>query len=295
MRILITGGSGFIGKNIYEGMKNKHEIYAPTHREMDFTLFGEVADYVQKMKFDTVIHAATHNATRNTKVDLSLVFRNNLKMFMNLYRLSTFYRRMFFFGSGAEFSSEHYIPKMKESYFDQHVPSDDYGFSKYIVNHMINTGPHNIFNLRLFGCFGPYEDWAIRFISNACCKAVYNMDITMKQNVYFDYLYIKDLIKVLQHFIETPSLSYKTYNICTGKIIDLVTIAKKVIYISGKNIAIKISEPGLKREYGGDNTRMMEELGSFEFTPIDEALTELYQFYELKMDRIDKTQLLAVK
>ena len=33
--ILITGGSGFIGKNLREQLQGKYNIYAPSHSELE--------------------------------------------------------------------------------------------------------------------------------------------------------------------------------------------------------------------------------------------------------------------
>lgn len=41
-----------------------------------------------------------------------------------------------------------------------------------------------------------------RFISNAICRALKGMDITLHKNVYFDYLWVDDLIKIISFFIE---------------------------------------------------------------------------------------------
>ena len=72
---------------------------------------------------------------------------------------------MIYFGSGAEFSRKNWIPKMEENYYDKFVPTDQYGFSKYVMN-KITEKSDNIYNLRIFGLFGKYDDWRYRFIPN---------------------------------------------------------------------------------------------------------------------------------
>jgi len=77
---------------------------------------------------------------------------------------------------------------MKENHFGNYIPEDDYGLYKYLMTEhtLLNN---KIINLRLFGVFGKYEDWRIRFISNACCKAVHNLLITIKKDAVYDYIY----------------------------------------------------------------------------------------------------------
>lgn len=293
-KILIIGSTGFIGRNLREQLASDHEIVAPSHNELDLLDGKRVLEFLENQKFDVVIHSATHNATRNSKVDVNRMFYNNLRMFFNLVRGSKYYGRMLYFGSGAEYDRKIMPPKVEENFFGSSVPDDDYGFSKYISN-LTAAKSDNIFNLTVFGCFGKYEDWEIRFISNAICKTLFDLPITIRQDVYFDYLYINDLVKIVKWFIEAPNLKYKKYNICTGKTINLLSLAKTALEISGKKLKIEVAQEGLDEEYSGDNRRLMSEMGDFEFTPIEQAVKELYGWYKVNQNKIDRNLLLADK
>lgn len=290
-KILITGASGFIGKNLKLGLEKKFNVLAPDSKTLNLLDSYSVKRYLSKNNFHTIIHCATHNATVTSTKNLREVISSNLGMFVNLTRCQNSFERMFYFGSGAEYDMRHYIPKMKEEYFDSHVPVDDYGFSKYIMAKYVEKS-NKIFDLRLFGCFGKYEDYRIRFISNAICKTVFNMDITMYKNVYFDYLYIDDLIGIMKLFVQKNKLNFNYYNVCTGKSIDLFSIAKIIKKTSGKNLKIKIAEKGYKKEYSGSNKRLITEFGQIKFTPLEQSIRELLQWYEEDKKSLDKKQLI---
>lgn len=277
-KILVTGSTGFIGKNLTEQLQLSYDISSPTSKQLNLLDENQVKKYLLKNKFDVILHCATHNGTKVSNKDLSLVFKNNLKMFFNLARCNNLYKKMFYFGSGAEYDSRNYVPKMKEGYFDTNVPVDDYGFSKYIMAKHIKNIP-NIYDLRLFGVYGKYEDWRIRFISQSICQVINNKDIIINQNVFFDYLYIDDLAKIIKLLIEKKTIP-QHINVCTGKIIDLISLAKIVIDISGKKLKIKIKEKGLKKEYGGNNNKLLKAIGNFKFIPIEQSITELYDWYK---------------
>jgi len=293
-KIFITGGRGFIGRNLTEGLKKKYIIYSPQRKELDLLDSEKVKKYLRDNQFDLVIHCATWDASRNSNHDLNLVFKNNLRMFFNLVQCNKLFTRMYYFGSGAEYDKEHYLPKIKEEYFGKYIPNNDYGFSKYIMSKQTSC-LNNVVDLRIFGCFGKYEDYSIRFISNAICKVIFGHPITIKQNVFFDYLYVEDLVKIMELLIEKEKLSYKHYNVCTGQTIDLLTIAQKVVGITKKKLEIKVARSGLKSEYSGDISKLMNELGKFEFTTIDKAISKLYHWYKFNKYQINSQLLLADK
>jgi GDP-L-fucose synthase len=290
MKILITGSTGFIGRNLKDQLSIAYDIYAPESLELNLLDDKRVRDYVKKHNFDVIIHSATWNATRTSTKDLNKVLPNNCRMFFNLARCDDYYGKMIYYGSGAEYDRRNWIPMMNEDYFDLHVPEDDYGFSKYIMSKHTEKSL-NIYDLRLFGVFGKYEDWRIRFISNACCKSIMDMPITIKQNVYFDYLYINDLVNITEWFIKNEP-QYKCYNICTGRTYDLLTLAEKILNISGKNLPINIAKKGLGREYSGDNKRFLDEIGAYSFIDIDDSIRELNQWYLSNKASIEKNRFL---
>ena len=56
--ILITGGSGKVGRKLLVSDLSKRTIIAPTSKEMDITNSKQVLNYFKKHKIDAVIHCA---------------------------------------------------------------------------------------------------------------------------------------------------------------------------------------------------------------------------------------------
>jgi GDP-L-fucose synthase len=276
MNILITGGNGFIAKNLFEQLKCGYNVVSLGSKELNLLDSAKVFKYIKKNKFDVVIHTATYDAApKHSKKDPNKVLENNLRMFFNIVRCKDYFGKLLYFGSGAEFDREHWKPKMTEDYFDKFVPQDQYGYSKYLMTKytLLNS---DIYNLRLFGVFGKYDDWRTRLISNINYNVKMNLSVRIEQNKHYDFLYIDDLVKIVKWFIDNkPQKS--VYNVCTGKTIDFETIAKKIIKISGKKLDFKIEKGGIGKEYSGDNSLLLKELKGFEFTPIDYSLKYLYE------------------
>lgn len=289
MKILITGASGFIGKNLVSKLKEKYYVEYPGHNVLNLLNAAEVESYLKKNEFDIVIHAANVNNVKNTAITPYDLLDGNLRMFFNLERCKNYYGKMYYFGSGAEYDMQHYIPNMQEDYFDTYIPKDAYGFSKYIMSKACKNS-NNIFDLRLFGVYGKYEEWERRFISNAVCRVLKGKDITIQQNVYFDYLWVDDLCDIMLWFIENKPL-YKHYNVCRGSKIDLYSLACMVRESLNADCEIIVREPGWKPEYSGNNERLLTEIGDYQFTGFKESITELCEYYKANIGMIDESKL----
>jgi len=293
MKIFLTGGSGFIGKNIIEGLSKQYTILAPTHKELDLLDEDAVRAFMKQNTINVVIHTAIKPAHRNAE-DFSDILYSNTRMYFNLVRNSDCFDKMLYLGSGLCYDMQHYIPKMKEEYFDQHVPKDDAGFAKYICSrHCENS--EKVIDLRVFGVFGKYEDYAIRFISNAICKTLFDLPITLKQNRKFDYICIHDLVRIIELFI-LNDIKDKSYNITPDNSISLLEIAEMVRNISGKyDLPIFVMQEGMGIEYSGDNERLDVEFNDFKFTQIKQSIAELYAFYDNNKGNLDRDVLLHDK
>lgn len=292
MKILLTGGSGFIGRNILEQMGDRYAFIAPSHKELDLLQENEVEQFIRDKKIDIVVHSAVKPGHRNAK-DLTGIFYSDARMFFNLARCASRYQKMIVLSSGAAYDIRCDLQKVSEAFFDVSVPVDEHGFFRYIAAKYTETA-RNIVELRIFSIFGKYEDYAIRFISNAICKTLYDLPITLKQNRLFDYLYIDDFMPVLDFFIQNNP-RHKAYNVTPDHSIGLYALAQKINSISGKNLPIVVGKPGMGLAYSGDNGRLKDQMPNLRLTAIDDALRELYGWYADNKDSINRELLLFDK
>ncbi len=281
--LLVTGGSGFIGRNIKEQLSTYYDILAPTHHELDLVSQESIEKYYADHNVDCVINCANIGGSRKHYAVPNVV-EQNVKIFYNL----TMYgdqEWMIHLGSGAEYDKSQSLHKVNETEIEFGLPKDDYGISKYIISKLAMEERCTI--LRLFGVFGKYEDYEYKFISNAIVKNLIGLPITINQNVIFDWLYINDLVRSLPYFIEFKQ-GYKSYNITPTVSTDLITIANIINNLSETPSKIIVKNDGLNNEYTGNNSRFLSKCGDFEFTPIETAISELMDYYKMILPSIDK-------
>ena len=281
-RVLITGGSGFIGRNLSEKLGKKNYVFAPSHRELDILDYDSVFSYIKKHGIEVIIHSAVHVPEFNGR---EKEFFNDMQMFLNLEKISPLVNKIIYFGSGAEFDKRFNISNVRETDYGKSIPVTEYGLAKYTMNKVAQNS-RNIYNLRLFGIFGKYELWQIKFLSNLCCKAVFDLPLTVRKDCRFNFLYIEDLIGIVDWFID-HNPAYHDYNICHDKSYLLSDFAKMVVKVSGKRLSIQMLSTERNLDYTADNARLRSEIKDLYITPIIKALAELYRYYSDNKAKID--------
>lgn len=274
MKVLLTGAGGFIGRNLLQYLTaNGVEVITAASKEYDFTDAAAVAKLTAAARADAFILAGFYGIedAQNIPGDTA---QKNLIILKN-FLAGAQGRPVFTFGSGAEYDKARPIIKAKESDADAAAPRDTYGRAKKLISQEVERHA-NACNLRLFGVFGPGEAQS-RFITHAINCSLNKQPITIRQNVIFDYLYIKDLRRIMLAFIKAPPQA-RAINLTPTESIDLITIANLVNQISGQKSQIIVDKPGLANEYTGANALLRRQLPAFTFTPYKQSIAEFYAF-----------------
>ena len=254
MNILITGGDGFIARNLRKTLKDKHNVISANRQSLNMLDKNSVSDFFINNNIDIVIHTAVSGGRRNKKDDL-LTLIQNLTMFNNLVSNSNLFRGLMHFGSGAEFDRKTDIILAAEDACSN--PTDYYGLSKKIIKREIDN-INNFYNFRIFACFGPDEE-ETRFVKSSFQNLAKNQSIVIHQNRFMDFFFIDDLCSVISYYINNFMKKDlpKDINLCYDSKHTLLDIARKINDLSGnhsKNIVIE--HPGYYIEYTGDNSKM---------------------------------------
>jgi nucleoside-diphosphate-sugar epimerase len=297
MKILLTGGSGFIGRNLGDYLRRDHDVLTPGHAELDLADADALDRWFAEHEVDAVVHGAVRPGHRNAP-DPTRQLWSNLRMFFGLMRNADRFGRLVFLSSGAVYDITQPQVRVAEDQLGRFLPADEHGLSKYVISryleqlHRAPTGGTDVVELRLFGVFGKHEDYAIRFVSNAICKALFDLPITLRQNRTFSYLYIEDLGPIVERFLLGPHAE-SAYNVVPDWTDDLRDLADLVRARSGKDLPIVVAAPGDGVPYNGANDRLRREVPDVRFTPVDSAIDALYDWYSANRSTIDRSALVV--
>lgn len=273
--LLLTGGSGFIGKNISEQLNPDYLIIAPNHGELDFVDTEEVDKFFSCNKVDYVVHTAFMGVQKSGNKDVEFIAKN-IRMYSNLLKHAEQVKKIIMIGSGAEYDKSRPLCLVKEELFGERIPMDSYGFSKYIGS--LSSKPYqNVITVRPFGVYGKYE-MERRFISYVIKQVLIGEPITIKQNLFFDYLYIDDLVRIIRWII-THTMNYNTYNLSSDKRRDLLSIVQVIFKTVRKEVPVIIEKEGIGNEYTADANRLLKEIPSFSFTKLTDGIDRLFKYY----------------
>lgn len=269
-KILLTGGTGFIGKNVLPMLKKSFEVIAPNRRELDLLSSVEVSKFLNRDSFDAVVHCANPNPVKNATDDSSdNMFENSLRLFMNLYTAHGLYGKLIYIGSGAEYDKTMDIVSVREEECFRSLPKDIYGLAKYIMNSIADKS-ENVYNLCVFGCYGPY-DFHTKFITHCIDCCVREKPITIRQDCRFDYIHVYDLAEMMRWMI-TNDMRYHMYNASGGASHLLSELACKVRQQMKVNVPITILSGGLNKEYTANGERFVKESGISPTISIEEGI-----------------------
>ena len=196
MRILITGGNGYIAKSLYQAFSSIYEVSSITRKDTDLTSAKSLHKFFKEKYFDVVLHTAVSGGSRLRK-DTQQDMDNNLQMYYNLLQHREHYGKLIHFGSGAE----------------KYTPETPYGISKRVIAKSI-LEQDNFYNIKVFGVFDENE-LDTRFIKANLKKYIAKQPMMISAHKKMTFFYMKDLITLVKHYIDSRTTALTTESYCS--------------------------------------------------------------------------------
>ena len=250
IKILITGGNGYIAKSLYNTLKNKYNVISITRQDFDLTDQFETSKYFSNKYFDVVIHCAVSGGSR-LKQETWRDMDDNLKMYYNLLNCKNKFGKLIHFGSGAE----------------TNAPETPYGISKRIIANSISE-IDNFYNIKIFALFDENE-LDTRFIKGNIKRYINKESMIIHQDKYMDFFYMKDLISLIDHYINNDNLPKQIDCSYTG-LYKLSEIANMINDLDDHKVDIQIKEEGMTMSYYGIANVLIEYIG------LKQGIKEIY-------------------
>lgn len=258
MKILITGASGFLGRNLVDCLlKENHEIIAVgrdltklasqfenskvilSKTDYSFESLNEILKGV-----DTVIHLASQLMQRDTDPLKISQFNQNILIVENLLIAAHLNNVKQFINTS---SISVYPLKTDLSENDFLAPSNIYGVSKaniesYLSYFQLKT-KMNIVSLRLARLYGYGERSGLMF-TDFIHKSINKEPLTLHGtgSSTIEYIYIKDVTNLFSKIIQLP-LVKGIYNVGTGKRYSVNDIAQAITDVFKNDIVYLLDKP----------------------------------------------------
>lgn len=258
MKILITGGAGFIGTHIAKLLLDQgHEVLIFDNLSRSDTKYldpkvlfirGDIKDSALLEKclknIDWVIHLAQFLDVEESVREPELYFQNNVLGTLNLLECmkKAGVGKIVFSSSACVYGDPKKLPLAEDTIL---APANPYGACKVAVEALLSAYykqyGFDVVVLRYFNPYGPKESHipethAIpKFIKAALLKK--QLPLYWKGNQIRDFIYIEDLAKA--HTAVFKLKGYQVFNIGTEKGVKINDIVNKLSDILGYKLEIE--------------------------------------------------------
>ena len=320
MRILVTGGAGYVGGTvaelllqkghdvtIYDNLCHGHRSMVPAKAEF---IEGDLADrsrleqILASRKFDGVMHFAALIEAGESMKKPELYFRNNSASTLTLFEamLATGVNRLVFSSTAAVYGEPESTPIREDARLR---PTNTYGESKLLVEQMLTwlnrVHGFRYASLRYFNVAGAIEgrgeahepeSHLIPLILDVALGKRKNIKIfgqdypTPDGTCIRDYVHVQDLAHA--HLLAFEALNDRDrliYNIGNGHGFTIREVIESVRRVTGHPIPVEEAErrPGDPAVLIASSEKIERELGwKREFDKLDDIVSSAWKWHQLR-------------
>jgi UDP-glucose 4-epimerase len=299
LKILVTGGAGFIGSHISTYLSEKGfdveiidnlERSSPENlrRIEESNLRIHVLDLRKDNlrtlleRYDVIIHAAAYVSVEESMYNPWIYIENNFFVTERLTRYLSNKQKIIYLSSAAVYGEPINIP-IKET--DPTKPRSPYGLSKLLgEKSVIRNSICNKYRYIIFRVFNVYGKGQNRTYAGVITVFLDRLRKNLPPIIYGDggntrdFIHVRDVAKAV--YLALDKNFSGIYNLGSGRGVAIKDLAEIMIRLSGKrDLAPVYSEarPGDIRLSVADITRIKEDLGFIPSIDLVKGLSELFR------------------
>ncbi len=312
MRVLVTGGSGFLGRRIVEAVRAKgHEVLAPRSAEMDLE-DAEAAPAAAKAlvrahgPIDAIIHsAAYYGGIGINQAEPATIFRRNTRMAVTAFELARELgvRKILPIGSACSYPGYVEGDLREDRFWDGalHESVEAYGFTKKVQlvaqhayhkqhgiasNHLVLTnlyGPDDVFT--------EYRSHVVSALIKKFTDAADEVVLWGDGSPVREFLYVKDAAEAIARALELPH-DPEPINVGTGVGTSIRELAELIARLTGFRGRIRwdTTKPNGAARKVLDVERMKAGLRWYPAWSLEDGLAETIAWYLKNKAAADRRQ-----
>lgn len=309
MRILVTGGAGFIGSHLIKALlKEGHTIicidtindyYDPVLKEarldqfrddiifykIDISDLEALENVFKKHSFDKICHLAAQAGVRYSFQDPFSYACSNYVGTQNIFELAKRYDvpHIVFASSSSVYGTNKKLPFHEDDRVD--TPMSVYAASKRACELLASTYNHlfnsNITALRFFTVYGPFgrPDMALFKFTKAIIEGK-PIDIYNNGDMRRDFTYVKDIVQGFVRALQKP-MGFEIFNLGHGisvHLLDFIAEVEAALGIKAKKNFMPM-QPGDVVETCADVSKAKRELGFNPTVKVPEGVRYFIEWY----------------
>jgi UDP-glucuronate 4-epimerase len=319
MRILLTGGAGFIGSHAAAALLSRgHEVtaldslntyYDPALKaarlarlegkrgfhfvRADIADAGALAAALKGERFDVILHLAAQAGVRYALEDPASYTRSNLVGHHNMLEFARHHEgltHLVYASSSSVYGNDTVAPFSEDARADK--PVSYYGATKR-AGELLSHSYAELFGLkqtglRFFTVYGPWgrPDMAYWLFTDAVLRGR-KISVFGQGKLRRDFTYIDDIVATLVRIVETPFVAqekvapHRIYNLGNSHPATVLDLIRTIEDATGRNALIEQAEgpPGDVRETYADISRAARDYGFRPEVPLNEGIARFVDWF----------------
>jgi dTDP-glucose 4,6-dehydratase len=315
MKLLITGGAGFIGSNFVQYILEKYPDYEvvdldaltyagsldnlkevmenPRHKFVHGRIEdGELVDKLVQ-GIDVIVNFAAESHVDRSIVEPQVFIKTNVMGTQVLLDAALRHKVKLFYQISTDevYGALQLDSKERFTEESQLRPNSPYSASKTAADLLVwayyRTYALPVVISRCSNNYGPRQH-PEKFIPTVILNALRDKPVP----IYGDGLYVRDWIHVLDHCRAIDAIIHKgkvgeVYNVGSDNELANIDLAREILRIVGKPEQLLTSvkdRPGHDRRYAIDSRKLQGELGWGPSIPFGHGLTETIRWYQARLE-----------